>query len=277
MPSQNNNPPAKKRKFLAVCLLVALLLTHGCARHQWTQPVAEDLEKTSIRLLSTMVAREKQCAQGIDTEAIITWNSPLKDTAFSGYLLALPPRSMKFVVPNFLGQPLAALVVTENSFSSINTTNRIFSRGKLQSLALRYDIPLTLLDHPWAFWLTGQLGSEQPEATAVFHDAASRGVWIETTGQQSKKTKDYLLIDPQRKRLLSRVVTDETGTITGTITYSNWRQNSSCSFPETLTITDFAPGTEIVITYSDTINTAALTQANFALTPPPGYTLQLMP
>lgn len=259
------------------CLV--LLISGGCARKPWMDPVDDDQAKAIRNMIQEIQKADAACSSTLDAEVIVSWKTGMETKAFSGFLQMKQPSSVKFVTTNPLGQTIAALVSDGESFRSVNTVTRQFLSGGLLNLALRNDIPPELLTGNWGSWLSGRIEiPESSEVTDIRQDASSRGIWVLLANPKNKLSgKEYVLIDPKNKRPLFRVLmTAEENTI-ARIEYGDWQEGTGCGQPARFHITGLSMGAEITIQLSDIITDKVFTEKDFSLSPPPGYFIELRP
>jgi outer membrane lipoprotein-sorting protein len=259
-------------------LCLVLLLSGGCAREPWTQPL-DDKQAQAIRdMLQEKVKTDATCPSTLDAKITISMKTVMETKSFSGFLQVQLPSSVKFVTTNPLGQTLFALVSDGKSYRSVNTLDSKFVSGSLSSLALRNDIPKELLTGRWGIWLSDRIEiTKADEITDIRQDATARGIWVKLTSKDTTDGTEYILIDPASKRPLLRLLMDAEENPIARIEYGDWQQGPHCGQPTSFHITGLSKGLEVNIHLADILTNKVLTAKDFALRPPPGYFIQLFP
>jgi outer membrane lipoprotein-sorting protein len=262
-----------------ILLCLVLIISGGCARKPWTDPVDDNQAQAIRGMIQEKQKTDAACSSTLDAEIVISWKTAMETKSFSGFLQLKHPSSMKFVTTNPLGQTLVALVSDGHSFSSVNTLSKQFVSGSLFSLAIRNDVQPELFTGDWGSWLRGRIEiPESYEVTDIRQDTSARGVWATLAKPNSTKSgKEYLLIDPASKLILLRMLTDAEDNPIARIEYGDWQQGTSCRQPATFHITGLSMRTEITIKMADIITDKVLTEKDFSLKPPPGYFIELRP
>jgi outer membrane lipoprotein-sorting protein len=260
-------------------LCLVLLISGGCARQPWTDQVNEDQAKAIRNMIQEIQKTDAACSSTLDAEVVVSWKTGMETKAFSGFLQMKQPSSVKFVTTNPLGQTIAALVSDGDSFRSVNTVTRQFLSGSLLNLALRNDIPPELLTGNWGSWLSGRIEiPKSSEIVDIRQDASSRGIWVLLANPKNRLSgKEFVLIDPQMKRPLSRVLMNAEENPIARIEYGDWQKGAGCEQPAHFHITGLSMGAEITIQLSDIITDKVFTEKDFSLSPPPGYFIELRP
>jgi hypothetical protein len=260
--------------FVGVRFVLPLLISAlvGCAGKPWTTPVT-DLEMIAVtRTFGEMRERDASCFCCVDAKASLFWDGPGEDRSVSGFLQLMLPSSVKFVVTNPLGQPLYAMVTDGVEFQSINTTLKQAVTGELSALMLQYDIPQSLLSADWGYWLTGRLHEQGATMKAISRDESGRGVWITMRYPgEGALAESHLLIEPDGKRLLSRVLVDQEGETMATIAYEHGGGQDDCMVADKITITDLPYGSKLNIDLTGILTDRVFTPANFRLKVPVNY------
>jgi outer membrane lipoprotein-sorting protein len=260
---------------LLLCLF--LLFSGGCARQPWTKPVNDDQAKAIRTLVEEKRAADAVCSSTLDAEVTVSMKTLMDTRSFSGFLQMKLPSSVKFVTTNPLGQAIFAFVSDGKSFRSVNTLENQFVSGGLEALAIQNDLPPQLLTGHWGIWLSDRVElSGQGVIADVRQDAAGRGVWVKIAGDAGKGA-EYILINPEDRRLLARVLLDGDQDIIARIDYSDWQGEKQCAQPTGFLITSAPKGVEIIIHLSGLLTDKNFTERNFSLRPPPGYFIRLIP
>lgn len=274
----NRPPPLRPSLFHLCCLVIVLQLACGCAKKPWTADIGEDRSKEAKKVLKIMQDRDAACASCLDGDAVLSMENHLETKALSGYIKFMLPDSVKFIASNPLGQPLFALASDGVRFETLNTTDRTYTAGSLQSYALLHDIPPAFLSGSWAEWLTGRIDTSRKEALVVQGDEEARGMWFsfkQKAGGQDTTT--HLLIDIKEALLLSRILEDAKGKILAEITYDGWQKIAGCQQPGQIRMTQLAFGGQVSLKFSDIETSDLCREHDFFLPVPAGFQRQLLP
>jgi len=260
-------------------LCLALLVSGGCARDPWTQPVDDNQARMIKDVIQKKITADAACSSTLDAEVTVSMKTVMETKSFSGFLQLKLPSSVKFVTTNPLGQTLLALVSDGQSYRSVNSLDNQFVSGSLSTLAIRNDIPQELLTGKWGIWLSDRIEiPKEAEITDIRQDATARGIWVKLANTKIKEGGlEYILIDPTGGRPLLRLLMDAEDNPIARIEYGDWQQNLKCEQPTTFHITGLSKGVEITIHLADIITDKIFTERDFSLRPPPGYFIELRP
>jgi outer membrane biogenesis lipoprotein LolB len=273
MPWKTNRPLLGYVKQVLLLLLASFYLA-GCASKPWKEPLG-DAEADSVRqLVDTLVARDSVCGNTLEGDLLLFYQNPFKKEALAGFLQFSMPSSYKFVITNPFGQPLLVITGDLVSFQAINTLEKKYLSGSLQSFGLRNDIPVNFLKGDWASWLTGRNHLSSQAITDIRDDKDSRGIWL-TFKSKEQAGVCHLLLDRDKKVFLVRVLENDNGKEIARITYDNWLTLGKCKQPLEINITGLDYGTDIHIKLSNVLITNE--KETFRIRPPAGYMQQHMP
>ena len=228
--------------------LVLLLLLSGCAGKPWGDPVAELENIRFTDLFEEMRQREKQCPACSDGDINIFLKSRVASRAAAGYFQLMQPDHIKFVASNPFGQPLLIFTSDGQSFQYINTLERLSLAGAVTPFFQNLDAPPALASSSWGRWLTGRLPPSGSVETAR-QDDLGRGVWLTISPAGDEGQQEHLLIDPEKRQLLSRIVTEKSKTIMQIDYPGNDRVGTDdpCGLPETLHVSGLDYGAELTL------------------------------
>ena len=238
--------------------------------------MAENETAPITRTFTEMQQRDASCSCCLDAKTTLSWDGPGEDRAIAGFLQLMLPTSLKFVVLNPLGQPLYALVSDGQEFQSINTTLKQHVIGKISALATKYQIPSALLSENWGYWLTGRLQEKGAMIETIRRDSSGRGVWITMQyPEDAALARTHLLIQPETRQLLARVLVDHQGDTIATITYDGRNGQDTCAPASRVTITDLPYGSKLRIDFAEILTDRSFMPANFRLKVPANYDLEV--
>lgn len=261
----------KLNLYWLVLPLLILLMT-GCAGKPWTTPVADAETVVVTKIFKEMQQRDDSCFRCLDAKVSLFWDGPGEDRSVSGFFLLMLPASVKFVVTNPLGQPMYAVVSNGQGFQSINTTLKQHISGELSDLMTQYDIPESLLSAHWGYWLMGRLHEQGAMIEAISRDESGRGVWVTLRyADEEALAKCHLLIQPDEKKLLARVLVDRHGDTVATISYDYGTSRNNCVSPGRISVTSLPYGSRLNIDFSEILTDRVLSGADFRLKVPANY------
>jgi len=270
--------------FKRLSILALFFFLSGCAGKPWTNTLDENQSDSVKIILQQMQDRDARCSCCLETDITVSWDTPIGKKSIGGYLYLMTPCFFKYITTNPLGQPVYAIVTNGHDFQSINTSKRKYLSGSLNSLLLSYDVPTTMLFYNWGAYLTGRLQSKNWQFEEFRHDRENRGIWVTIRLiDGNSKRKNHLLIDTTTKKLLSRIIVDETeedeteeDTI-AIINYDEWVAWENGWLPTKITLSKFAFNSIITILLSNISKGSKKDINTFKITPPPGYFQQIFP
>lgn len=281
-------------KPITAILFLTLLVLSGCGGKPMTSLLNEKDSKAAATIFEQIQDRDAGCSCCLETDIIISLDTPIEKRAIDGYLHLMNPFIIKYIITNPFGQPLFVVVSNGKTFESINTFKRQFMSGSLRSLFLYHNVPTSMFFFNWGAYLTGRLQRDSWELEEIRNDRDDRGIWFTLRLLSgNKKRKNHLLIDTLEKKLLTRIIVDEhpkiqevlendnepvfEDKIVAVINYSNWVKESGCLLPTKLNMTGFAFNSEIAIKLSNISIYSKQKQKRFKIKPPAGYYLQYLP
>lgn len=274
MHSDNITPSYATGIRIFICWLTIILLG-GCATKPWTDPLTEDAFDSTAHLLDTIASRDNLCKKTLEADLALFFTSPLKKRALEGYFLFSPPKSFKFVVTNPFGQTTWAIAGNQSSYQILDPLQRRYTAGNLDSFGIRNEIPSFFLEGEWTDWLTGRNQYTSDMITSIKNDKQSRGVWITLKKNRSSEYINHILLNPEGKRILQRILTSETEKKLATITYVDYQEFGECLQPLSVDISGLGYGTEIRLKFG---NVALLDELKtYKLPVPNGYSRRFLP
>ena len=263
---------------LYAILCSAILLQSGCARKPWREPLSEAALPEARQLIAEIQKRDATCAPCLDTEAKIFLRSRLQNRAVSGYLQIKQPSFIKFIVSNPFGQPLLAFASDGVNFQKVSTPDSLYMNGHVLSFVLKNDLPIALVNGQWGAWLTGRLGGNALNSKKIQEDEHKRGFWFTTEYQTpAGKYHEHLLVNPQTKTLLGRILTDQKENVLADVLYTGRRDVAGCSQPESIKITQLDFNSEIEMSLTDIQKVDGCTAGDFSLKRPEDFTHLYLP
>jgi len=263
--------PRRSGLFGFVLPLLILLMT-GCAGKPWTAPLTDTETAAMMQTLQEMQQRDDSCFRCLDAKVSLFWDGPGEDRVVNGFFLLMLPASVKFVVTNPLGQPLYAVVSNGQGFQSINTALKQHVSGELSDLMTQYDLPESLLSAHWGYWLLGRLQEQGAMIEAMSQDESGRGVWVTMRYPgDGALPQCRLLIQPDGKKLLARVLVDHQGDSIATFTYDYGTSGDDCAPAGRITVTGLPYGSALNIELTEILTDRVLSNADFRLKVPANY------
>lgn len=273
MPLKNNFRSSQSS--LRFLLLLLPLLFSACAQKPWNTSLGEKEYEKGMQLAEEMAVSNAQCSKGFQADLILEYTNPLQQRRISGFLQYSPKTHYKFVASNPLGQPIIIIAGNQKYYQVINTLEKKFVAGGMTSFALRYRLPIHFLKGRWDDWITGRNTIPTEYITDISSDRELRGIWITFEDNKGARNISHLLIDPEQKIILERVLETRQKKPLATIRYGNYVQNQNCMQPQHIDISGLEYGTEIDLQLSTTEFTSE--SKTYKLTPPQGYLRQFRP
>ena len=266
-----------KTHLLLITGLVCLLLS-GCAGQRWADPLAEEEQAETTRVIAAMQEVEQECPDSLDADVLLFWKSPLDDWAVEGYIQLLSPSFIKFVISNPLGQPVYAFASDGIRFQILHPRQYQHIRGTVRTLAIRKEIPQILVQGNWFTYLTGRLPADFPEVIEVNRDASDTTIWIRVSPPDSDKILEsiWVHVNPLQKTVLGYLFLDSSGETLAEIVYGEQQERSDgCKLRDAVRITGLPWGAELEIQLKSINTSNTYSKKDFSLPVPPGYTTQL--
>jgi hypothetical protein len=259
------------RSFLTIIILA------GCAQPPpWQDPLNETDANQLSQELDQLSLEGQNCRNTLEGDLKLTYHDPLRTIALQGFLRLAPTGRFRFVSSNPLGQPVFIVAGDTTSFQSIGTLQRRYLAGNLTSFALRFDIPLSLVQANWWKWLTAYPAQDEFDASSAYYDREEQGYWVSPAGEGNKEGgSSYILVEPQNSQILSRIVTDKDSAIVARIDYQDYQDIGQCRQPQRFIISKLAYGAELTIELHDIIHSKATLEDRLPI--PRGYLRQYLP
>ncbi|MDR3089766.1 MAG: hypothetical protein LBU39_08120 [Desulfobulbaceae bacterium] len=279
-------PPRTSQRFSLSALLACILITlAACARPDWGEAPAEPEIENGRQLLAAMAAEEAKCPLCRDADVNVMLKSPLKDAAVSGYLLLRRPAWIKFVSSNPFGQPLVVATSDGVRFQQLLMRQKNYAHGRVFSFLAHNDLPITLALGNWDGWLTGGVGAFKAAEAHVRLDRAGRGLWFDWPLPRLAKARslgengfrEHILVDPARRLVVARSLTDGKGRIIARFDYSERRGDGPCPQPERIVVSGLDGGSRIDLLFSDPRAPAECPEHYFQLKKPENFHELYMP
>ena len=256
-------------------VIIVSLTVSGCAKKPWGNSLAEKEYEAGLHIAEELFANSTECSKGFQSDLSLEYSNPLGKRTLSGFLMYSPGPNYKFVVSNPLGQPIVIIAGNQKKYEMINTLDSKFVSGGMTSFALRYKLPIHFLKGRWDDWLTAKNTIESEYITNISDDKRERGIWVTVEDKSGAKNISHLLIDPQKKIILERRLETNQNKPIGTISYSDFYLDQSCSQPQTINITGLEYGTTINLRLAETELNSHLIK--YKLKAPKGYLRQYRP
>lgn len=270
-----NNHPLSQCFISCTYLLFCLLLISGCAQKPWGVSLGEKEYEAGLQIAKEMSVLNTQCVKAFQSDLTLEYANPLGKRTFSGFLQYSPITNYKFVASNPLGQPIIIIAGNQKKYQMINTLESKYVAGGMTSFALRYKLPIHFLKGRWDDWLTGKNTIPTEYISDISSDSESRGIWITFEDSKGARNISHLLIDPENKIILERVLETRQHKPLANIHYDNYFKEQSCSQPQHIHISGLEYGTNIDLQFSEIELTSDI--KTYTLKAPQGYLRQFRP
>jgi hypothetical protein len=118
----------------------------------------------------------------------------------------------------------------------------------------------------------GRLHEQGAVIEAISQDESGRGVWITMRYPgEDALPQCRLLIQPDRKKLLARVLVDRQGDSIATFTYDYGTSQDDCAPAGRITVTGLPYGSKLNIDFTEILTDRVLSNADFRLKVPANY------
>jgi len=220
-------------------------LIQGCARPVLqTYPVSLEESTAVLEAFGQYLEiSEKVCGCCLDAEAdaelvVSGWFSDHMGK-LSGYLQAMEPGYLKFVVINPLGQPLLIFVTDGRIFKSLNVYDAKVYAGSVRSETYKRFAPESFDPEFSYYWLTGRLQPGYMQVLQVMRDREQDGFWLQIK-QAGLSPESMVLFDPHNLVILRHVLRDENGKHLVDIRYADHQllpaAADQCRLPARITV-----------------------------------------
>lgn len=256
-------------------LLFCLLVISGCAQRPWGVSLDDKEYEAGFELAKEMSVQNTQCVKAFNADLTLEYATPLGKRTFSGFLQYSPITNYKFVGSNPLGQPIIIIAGNQKKYQVINILESKYVAGGMTSFALRHKLPIHFLKGRWDDWLTGKNTIPTDYISDISNDKESRGIWITFEDNKGARNISHLLIDPEKKIIVERVLETRQKKALATIKYDNYLTDEACSQPQQIDISGLEYGTTINLQFSETKLTSDIRSYNLKV--PQGYLRQFRP
>ena len=268
-----------KRNYNSTLLLILIsLVSFGCARKPWTNPLGDKQTENTIQFLELLSSRTESCPEGIDGDIFLSYQNFFDKKNLKGYFQILSPSYIKLIVPNPLGQPVLAITSDQQTFQLVNTLERVYFTGNVLSYGLFNNIPSVLLQGNWKNWVRGTIMIDPSTITNIRQDREDRGIWVTVQRKGDDNwPKTHLLIEQEEGKLLALIVEDDTEKVSVKISYEDWVSVGKCKQPHIIKVTGLEYNTELTVRLSDVQVARDLDKDDFRFTAPAGYMRKIFP
>jgi hypothetical protein len=198
-------------------LSIASLLFQGCTRSVLqTYPASEhEFQVTASAFAKYRKIYQDECGCCLDAEVDVTasvsagWFSN-HSGKISGYLQAMEPGYIKFVVPNPLGQPIFIFLTNGEFFKALNVSDGKAYLGPVNAEAFKKFAPPGFDPGFSYYWLTGRLPPGDVDILKISRDKEQNGYWLQVRYENSG-IESMVLFDPQESVVLRHIIINEKG------------------------------------------------------------------
>jgi hypothetical protein len=220
-----------------------------------------------------MRAKQAECfcfdAEIFANLAISSWIGG-GSAAFSGYLQALAPSSIRFTGINPLGQPQLLLIIADGAFQSIIVPEAKVYNGSVQARTFtKYTPPGFKPDEVYS-WLAGQVpGDISPSAIVKSRDEQNR-YWLEFPGVEERNVEKFLF-DMKAGIIVKRILSSRSADIIVESTYGDHQESNRCQLPRSLAIASPSQKSTVSLVLNDVVECEGLPPETFRHISPVGF------
>lgn len=203
-------------RHLCILFSFSLLFIQGCARPALqTYPASELQIATALEAFARyQEISTAACSCCLDAEAdgalsVSGWFSDHTEKV-SGFLQAMKPGYLKFIVINPLGQPLFVFLTDGSMFTSLNILKEKAYSGSVHSDTYRKFAPPGFEPGFSYYWLTGRVRPGEIQVQGVMSDREGEKFWLQIKHADAS-TESMVLFDPGELVILRRILRDEQG------------------------------------------------------------------
>lgn len=190
--------------------------------------------------------------------------------AFSGYLQAFAPSSIRFTGINPLGQPQFLLIIANGEFQSVFVPEAKIYGGSVQAKTfVKYTPPGFKPDEVYS-WLTGQVPGDISSAVIIKPTDTKDIYWLQFSGDDAGNVEMFLF-DVKAGLLVKRILSDSSGNSIVEATYGDHLATSICQLPRSLTLASPPQKSTVSIVLHDVVDCEQLPAATFRHISPAGF------
>ena len=230
-------------RYLITLFTLILVLIQGCARTALqTYPASEQqIAKTLEAFERYREISTAACGCCLDAEAdaalsVSGWFSDHTEKV-SGFLQAMKPGYLKFIVINPLGQPLFIFLTNGSKFTSLNVLEEKAFSGSVHSETYRKFAPPGFEPEFSYYWLTGRLRPGEIQVQAVMYDREQEKFWLQINHANARTESMDILYDDHQ--LLAGNKNMGAGSVPASIEASVTGQEP-CRIPARITVSSSA-------------------------------------
>ena len=203
-------------RHLIILFSLSQIFIQGCAR-----PALQTYPASGQQIAKTLEAFDRyqeisaaacNCCLDAEADAALSVSGWFSDHTekVSGFLQAMKPGYLKFIVINPLGQPLFIFLTNGSMFTSLNVLEEKAYSGSVHSETYKKFAPPGFEPEFSYYWLTGRLRPGEIKVQAVKSDREQEKFWLQIN-HANVSTESMVLFDPVDLVILRHVLRDQQG------------------------------------------------------------------
>ena len=215
-------------------------------------------------------ARQGECRCCIDVAVTVTLNGLLHAGTVGGYLQAMSPAFLRFTGLNPLGQPLMILVSDGERFLYLAVDRGKGYTGNVEAETFVKYAPSGFRPSESFYWLTARLPAGPMVIEELGREVDGGRYWLTVkTGGERRR----LLFDPVSGVIIRHQVLDDAGEDVFDVLYEEFRSvgENGCLLPGRITVTTRQHRGTLVVSLSDWLDDAVLSEKDFSFALPSGF------
>ncbi|OIP48880.1 MAG: hypothetical protein COX17_00965 [Deltaproteobacteria bacterium CG23_combo_of_CG06-09_8_20_14_all_60_8] len=254
---------------LALLALVLFLLPAGCASVSRLRSVVGPEREQARQVLRRMLARQADCAAGVDAQATVALHSFLRTVTLSGYMQAMAPASVRFVGLGPLDQAVVLFATDGQEFRLVLVPEATGYEGQVSGATFASYAPLGLRPESLYYWLVGAIEPGDLGLAEVRAAEDGKGYWFDLRRGHDPVTH-RLLLDALTGRVAAHLLLDDEDGVLVAARYEGL-PDGPCCLPTGLVMEAPAQGVTMTFSFADCAADRKFTAADFQLIVPSVY------
>ena len=258
-------------------ILLALLLVTGCATTtiQSLSPLPPAETDEALARFQETLARQAQCAGGVDAKVKVAIKSNWRDGTMEGYLQAMSPSRVKFFGVNPLGQPFLIFASNGESFQLVSVPEGRGYEGRVDGRTFNKYAPPGFQPEAFYYYLIGGLRPGNWQITAIGTTDLDNGYWFDLV-QTETGARARIMLDQAKKKFSRQVLLDENGSVLVDLAYDDFPPGACC-LPGKIIVTSPTHPLSINLSFNDCRVESSLSSENFEIRIPASFNKVTVP